>query len=336
MISKKKKSYEVQVVDDGLLKEEDARENDASLEENDDPFADALKEDAEEEKAEAETEIEEEGGLDTIRSYLKEIRKSPLLTFDEEQELEKRIVKGDEAARQKMIESNLRLVVNIGKRYINRGLPFSDIIEEGNLGLMKAVEKFKYEKGFKFSTYASWWIRQSIERAIINQTRTIRLPVHIAESINSFMSVLGPLIQDLGREPSVEEVAEKMDVEVEEVRKIRQIIRKTYSLDRPLGDKDENSLKDIIEDTAILSPAKTTEGIKRREEIIKWLELLKEMEREIILMRFGLDGSEPRTLEVIGKQFGITRERVRQIEATALSKLRFITNKRSIKFEELL
>ena len=336
MISKKKKSYEVQVVDDGLLKEEDARENDASLEENDDPFADALKEDAEEEKAEAETEIEEEGGLDTIRSYLKEIRKSPLLTFDEEQELAKRIVKGDEAARQKMIESNLRLVVNIGKRYINRGLPFSDIIEEGNLGLMKAVEKFKYEKGFKFSTYASWWIRQSIERAIINQTRTIRLPVHIAESINSFMSVLGPLIQDLGREPSVEEVAEKMNVEVEEVRKIRQIIRKTYSLDRPLGDKDENSLKDIIEDTAILSPAKTTEGIKRREEIIKWLELLKEMEREIILMRFGLDGSEPRTLEVIGKQFGITRERVRQIEATALSKLRFITNKRSIKFEELL
>ena len=335
MVSKKKKPYEVQV-DDGLLKEEDARENDASLEENDDPFAEALKEDAEEEKAEAETEIEEEGGLDTIRSYLKEIRKSPLLTFDEEQELAKRIVKGDEAARQKMIESNLRLVVNIGKRYINRGLPFSDIIEEGNLGLMKAVEKFKYEKGFKFSTYASWWIRQSIERAIINQTRTIRLPVHIAESINSFMSVLGPLIQDLGREPSVEEVAEKMNVEVEEVRKIRQIIRKTYSLDRPLGDKDENSLKDIIEDTAILSPAKTTEGIKRREEIIKWLDLLKEMEKEIILMRFGLDGSEPRTLEVIGKQFGITRERVRQIEATALSKLRFITNKRSIKFEELL
>lgn len=335
MISKKKKSYDLEV-EDRLLKEEEAKENDISLEENDDPFAEALNEDAEEEKAEAEAEIEEEGGLDTIRSYLKEIRKSPLLTFDEEQELAKRIVKGDEAARQKMIESNLRLVVNIGKRYINRGLPFSDIIEEGNLGLMKAVEKFKYEKGFKFSTYASWWIRQSIERAIINQTRTIRLPVHIAESINSFMSVLGPLIQDLGREPSVEEVAEKMNVEVEEVRKIRQIIRKTYSLDRPLGDKDENSLKDIIEDTAILSPAKTTEGIKRREEIIKWLELLKEMEREIILMRFGLDGCEPRTLEVIGKQFGITRERVRQIEATALSKLRFITNKRSIKFEELL
>lgn len=336
MISKKKKPYEVQV-DDGLLKEEESKESDVDLEETEDPedpFAEALKEDTEEEKAE--TEIEEEGGLDTIRSYLKEIRKSPLLTFDEEQELAKRILKGDEAARQKMIESNLRLVVNIGKRYINRGLPFSDIIEEGNLGLMKAVEKFKYEKGFKFSTYASWWIRQSIERAIINQTRTIRLPVHIAESINSFMSVLGPLIQDLGREPSVEEVAEKMDVEIEEVRKIRQIIRKTYSLDRPLGDKDENSLKDIIEDTAILSPAKTTEGIKRREEIIKWLDLLKEMEREIIIMRFGLDGSEPRTLEVIGKQFGITRERVRQIEATSLSKLRFITNKRSIKFEELL
>ncbi len=335
MISKKKKSFELEV-DDGLLKEEDARENDISHEETDDPFAEALKEDAEEEKAEADNEVEEEGGLDTIRSYLKEIRKSPLLTFDEEQELAKRIIKGDEAARQKMIESNLRLVVNIGKRYINRGLPFSDIIEEGNLGLMKAVEKFKYEKGFKFSTYASWWIRQSIERAIINQTRTIRLPVHIAESINSFMSVLGPLIQDLGREPSVEEVAEKMGVAVEEVRKIRQIIRKTYSLDRPLGDRDENSLKDIIEDTAILSPAKTTEGIKRREEIIKWLDLLKEMEREIITMRFGLDGSEPRTLEVIGKQFGITRERVRQIEATSLAKLRFITNKRSIKFEELL
>src|SRR4030067_1464591 len=332
MISKKKKSYEVDV-DDGLEKEEDAREDDSSSEETDDPFAEALKEDAEEEKAEADNEVEEEGGLDTIRSYLKEIRKSPLLTFDEEQELAKRIEKGEEAAREKMVESNLRLVVTIGKRYINRGLPFSDIIEEGNLGLMKAVEKFKYEKGFKFSTYASWWIRQYIERAIITQTRTIRLPVHIAESINSFMSVLGPLIQDLGREPSVEEVAEKMDVEVEEVRKIRQIIRKTYSLDRPLGDKDENSLKDIIEDTAILSPAKTTEGIKRREEIIKWLDLLKEMEKEIILMRFGLDGCEPRTLEVIGKQFRITRERVRQMEALYMSKVRFITNKRSIKFE---
>ncbi|MBI5043417.1 MAG: sigma-70 family RNA polymerase sigma factor [Nitrospirae bacterium] len=327
-------------LEDRLLKDEETKNSDIELEEADDPFGAVLKDEDEdeidEEKPETESEIEEEGGLDTIRSYLKEIRKSPLLTFDEEQELAKRIIKGDEAARQKMIESNLRLVVNIGKRYINRGLPFSDIIEEGNLGLMKAVEKFKYEKGFKFSTYASWWIRQSIERAIINQTRTIRLPVHIAESINSFMSVLGPLIQDLGREPSVEEVAEKMGVEVEEVRKIRQIIRKTYSLDRPLGDKDENSLKDIIEDTAILSPVKTTEGIKRREEIIKWLDLLKDMEREIILMRFGLDGSEPRTLEVIGKQFGITRERVRQIEATALSKLRFITNKRSIKFEELL
>lgn len=339
MISKKKKSYKM-ALEDRLLKDEETKNSDIELEEADDPFGAVLKDEDEdeidEEKPETESEIEEEGGLDTIRSYLKEIRKSPLLTFDEEQELAKRIIKGDEAARQKMIESNLRLVVNIGKRYINRGLPFSDIIEEGNLGLMKAVEKFKYEKGFKFSTYASWWIRQSIERAIINQTRTIRLPVHIAESINSFMSVLGPLIQDLGREPSVEEVAEKMGVEVEEVRKIRQIIRKTYSLDRPLGDKDENSLKDIIEDTAILSPVKTTEGIKRREEIIKWLDLLKDMEREIILMRFGLDGSEPRTLEVIGKQFGITRERVRQIEATALSKLRFITNKRSIKFEELL
>lgn len=336
MISKKKKIHEETL--EYELPQEDAEEERDVVEELDHPFAaeSADETDEDEDKAEAETEAEEEGGLDTIRSYLKEIRKSPLLTFEEEQELAKRIVNGDEAARQRMIESNLRLVVNIGKRYINRGLPFADIIEEGNLGLMKAVEKFKYEKGFKFSTYASWWIRQSIERAIINQTRTIRLPVHIAESVNSFMSVLGPLIQDLGREPSVEEVAERMEVDVEEVRKIRQIIRKTYSLDRPIGDKDENSLKDIIEDTAILSPVKTTEGIMRREVIIKWLDLLKETEKKIIIMRFGLDGCEPRTLEVIGRQFSITRERVRQIEATALTKLRFITNKKSVKFEELL
>lgn len=332
MISKKKKIHEETL--EYELPQEDAEEEKDVVEELEYPFAAEPADETEED--EDKTEAEEEGGLDTIRSYLKEIRKSPLLTFEEEQELAKRIVKGDEAARQRMIESNLRLVVNIGKRYINRGLPFADIIEEGNLGLMKAVEKFKYEKGFKFSTYASWWIRQSIERAIINQTRTIRLPVHIAESVNNFMSVLGPLIQDLGREPSVEEVAERMEVDVEEVRKIRQIIRKTYSLDRPLGDKDENSLKDIIEDTAILSPVKTTEGIRRREEITKWLDLLKETEREIIIMRFGLDGCEPRTLEIIGKKFGITRERVRQIEATALAKLRFITNKKSVKFEELL
>jgi RNA polymerase primary sigma factor/RNA polymerase nonessential primary-like sigma factor len=283
-----------------------------------------------------EQEPEASSGLDAVKSYLKEIRKSRLLTFEEEQALAKKIAKGDQKARQKMIEANLRLVVSIGKRYINRGLPFSDIIEEGNIGLIKAVEKFNYKRGFKFSTYGSWWIRQSIERAIINQSKLIRLPVHVVEKINHYMVVLEDLMQALGREPTTQEISKKLGASEREVVNLQQLIRKSYSLESPIAHGHETSLKDIIEDTSRISPSKSAEGIKRREEILDWLKTLKDNEQEVIRLRFGLDGGEPQTLEEIGKIFGLTRERVRQIESSALSKLRAIITKKTIKPEEIL
>ena len=235
-----------------------------------------------------------------------------------------------------MIEANLRLVVSIGKRYINRGLPFSDIIEEGNIGLIKAVEKFNYKRGFKFSTYGSWWIRQSIERAIINQSKLIRLPVHVVEKINHYLVVMEDLMQSLDREPTTQEIANKLGVSEREVANLQQLIRKNYSLESPISHGHETSLKDIIEDLSQISPSKSAEGIKRREEILRWLRTLKENERRIIEKRFGLDGGEPQTLEEIGKIFGLTRERVRQIESAALTKLRAIIVKKTIKPEEIL
>jgi RNA polymerase nonessential primary-like sigma factor len=275
-------------------------------------------------------------GLDAIKYYLKEIRKTPLLTFEQEQELAKKIEKGDQDARAKMIEANLRLVVAIGKKYINRGLQFSDIIEEGNLGLIRAVEKFQYQRGFKFSTYASWWIKQSIERAIVNQTRTIRLPVHIAEIVNSYLRSVRQLTQALGREPQIEEIAKKMKVSVDKVRSISQVVRETYSLDMLIGDQEEDTLKDILQDTNALSPASTSEEIRRREHIDDWLQQLSVSERKVIELRFGLVDGEPKTLDSIGKDFGITRERVRQIETQALNKLRVITRRKKIDLEEML
>ena len=294
-------------------------------------------------KATAETEEEpeeEEKGhyaeLDVIRSYLQEISHASLLTFEDEQELAEKIGRGDDKARQRMIEANLRLVVNIGKRYLNRGLPLADIIEEGNIGLMKAVERFDYTKGFRFSTYASWWIRQSIERAIINQVKTIRLPVHVAEHINKYLSTVEILIQEEGREPTVKEVAKRLKVATEDIEDLKQLIRKTYSLETPVGDKEESFLRDIIADSTIGSPAKIAEWISMREEIDKWLAELKEKERDVICLRFGLEGQEPWTLEEIGQKFGLTRERIRQIEAASLTKLRSIITKREIKKEEVL
>jgi RNA polymerase sigma factor RpoS len=275
-------------------------------------------------------------GLDAIKYYLKEIRKTPLLTFEQEQELAKRIEKGDQEARAKMIEANLRLVVAIGKKYINRGLQFSDIIEEGNLGLIRAVEKFQYERGFKFSTYASWWIKQSIERAIVNQTRTIRLPVHIAEIVNSYLRTVRQLTQSLGREPQIEEIAKKMKVTVDKVRSVSQVVRETYSLDMLIGDQEEDTLKDILQDTNAVSPANFSDEIRRKEFIDEWLHQLSISERRVIEMRFGLLDGEPRTLDAIGKEFGITRERVRQIETQALNKLRAITKRKKIDFEGML
>jgi len=275
-------------------------------------------------------------GLDAIKYYLKEIRKTPLLTFEQEQSIGKKIEEGDQNARASMIEANLRLVVAIGKKYINRGLPFSDIIEEGNLGLIRAVEKFQYQRGFKFSTYASWWIKQSIERAIVNQTRTIRLPVHIAEIVNSYMRASRQLTQKLGRDPSIEEVAKKMRVTIDKVRSISQVVRETYSLDMLIGDQEEDTLKDILQDTNAISPASFSEDIRRREHIDEWLKQLSVSEKKVVEMRFGLIDGEPMTLDSIGKEFGITRERVRQIETQALNKLRSITKRKKIDLEGML
>ena len=278
-------------------------------------------------------------GLDAIKYYLKEIRKTPLLTFDQEQDLAKKIARkdqGSQVARAQMIEANLRLVVAIGKKYINRGLQFSDIIEEGNLGLIRAVEKFQYERGFKFSTYASWWIKQSIERAIVNQTRTIRLPVHIAEIVNAYMRAMRQLTQSLGRDPQIEEIATKMKVTIEKVRSISQVVRETYSLDMLIGDQEEDTLKDILQDTNALSPASLSDDKRRREHIDEWLTQLTVSERKVVEMRFGLVDGEPQTLDSIGKEFHITRERVRQIETQALNKLRAITKRKKIDFEEMV
>ncbi len=275
-------------------------------------------------------------GLDAIKYYLKEIRKIPLLTFEQEQELGKRTAQGDEAARARMIESNLRLVVAIGKKYINRGLPFSDIIEEGNLGLIRAVEKFQYQRGFKFSTYASWWIKQAIERAIVNQSRTIRLPVHIAEAVFVYTRTVRQLTQELGREPSVEEIAKKAGTTSDKVRSISQVVRETYSLEMLVGDHEEDTLKEVLPDTNAVSPAGLSDDARRKEYIRKWLSQLSANEHKIIEMRYGLKSGEASTLDSIGKTFGITRERVRQIEVQALRKLRAITKLQKVSLEVLL
>ncbi len=321
--------------EEAAVEEDDSEEDDESLasEELDDKTAfltDEIDEDEKPEKG------DDGAGLDVIKSYLHEISHTSLLTFEEEQILAEKIEKGDEKARQQMIEANLRLVVNIGKRYLNRGLPLADIIEEGNIGLMKAVEKFDYKKGFRFSTYASWWIRQSIERAIINQTKTIRLPVHVAEHINRFLSTSEMLIQELGREPSLKEIANRLNISTEDVEDLKKLIRRTYSLETPVGDKEANILMDIIADNTIMSPSQMAEGISMREEIDKWLIQLSDKQREVICLRFGLEGQEAMTLEEIGNRFGLTRERIRQIEVIALGKLRSIIAKKSIKRDEVL
>ncbi|MER3422526.1 MAG: RNA polymerase subunit sigma [Nitrospiraceae bacterium] len=275
-------------------------------------------------------------GLDAVKSYLKDIRKSTLLNFEQEQELGKRIAAGDQKARQQMIESNLRLVVSIGKRYMNRGLPFSDIVEEGNIGLIKAVEKFNYARGFRFSTYASWWIRQFIERAIINQAKIIRLPVHVVERLNRYLSELEEMVQELGREPKVHEIAQRMKMSEREVTDLKQLIRTTYSLDSPISDRTGTFLRDIIEDPVSVSPAMTAEGVRRRENIMAWIQELPEKEKTVVILRFGLDGGEAHTLEEIGQTLGLTRERVRQIETAALVKLRGMIEKRTMTQEDLL
>ncbi|WHZ22655.1 MAG: RNA polymerase sigma factor RpoS [Nitrospira sp.] len=275
-------------------------------------------------------------GLDTIKSYLREVRRSTLLNFKQEQSLGKRVMAGDETARQQMIESNLRLVISIGKRYMNRGFPFADIVEEGNLGLIKAVEKFNYKRGFRFSTYASWWIRQFIERAIINQGKLVRLPVHVVERLNRYLGKVEQLVHELGREPRVDEVAAKLKTSEAEVEDLKQLVRTTCSLDSPIGDRQDTFLRDVIEDPLCLSPAETTEGVMRRAELMAWVKELPEKEHTVVLARFGLDGAEARTLEEIGREMGLTRERVRQIETAALVRLRRIIERKTMKRADLL
>lgn len=259
---------------------------------------------------------------DAIKHYLREIQKTTLLTADEEKELAARVDRGDKAARDKMIESNLRLVVKIAKRYINRGLPFIDLIEEGNIGLIKAVERFKLSKECRFSTYATWWIRQSIERALVNQSRIIRLPVHVSDDINRMLKVTRQLVQELNREPSLKEVATQMGVNVSHVRRLMVLLKKTYSIEMPMGENNDYFLIDTIEDTSTMSPSDLLEDVNKFEMVSRWLATLTENEQKIITMRFGLDDKEPQTLDTIGKSFGVTRERIRQIEAKSLEKLR--------------
>jgi RNA polymerase primary sigma factor len=278
-----------------------------------------------EEEAEEEIETPEiEHCDDAIKLYMRDIQKSKLLSADEEKELAARIDLGDKAARDKMIESNLRLVVKIAKRYINRGLPFLDLIEEGNVGLIKAVGKFKLSKECRFSTYATWWIRQSIERALVNQSRTIRLPVHVSDDVNKMFRVTRELVNKMNREPSVKEIAAEMGVDISYVRRLMVLLKKTYSIERPMGENNDYFLLDTIEDTSNVSVAELFENLNKFEMVSKWLETLPDNERNILTLRFGLDDNEPQTLDTIGHIYGVTRERIRQIEVKALEKLRVI------------
>ena len=270
----------------------------------------------------------EDFAMDAIKLYLKDIQKTNLLTAEEERALARRIDDGDMAARDKMIESNLRLVVKIAKRYMNRGLPFLDLIEEGNLGLIKAVERFKLSKECRFSTYATWWIRQSIERALVNQSRTIRLPVHVSDDINKLIKITRELVRDLNREPQVKEVADVMGVESAYVRRLMVLLKKTYSIEHPMGENNDYSLIDTIEDTSVVSPLELAEWLNKFRIITDLLATLNDNEKEIIALRFGLDDRDPQTLDTIGRQFGVTRERIRQIEAKSLEKLRLLLSER--------
>ena len=258
---------------------------------------------------------------DPVRMYLKEIGKVPLLTAEEEIELAQRMEQGDEAAKKKLADANLRLVVSIAKRYVGRGMLFLDLIQEGNLGLLKAVEKFDYRKGYKFSTYATWWIRQAITRAIADQARTIRIPVHMVETINKQVRVSTQLLQELGREPTPEEIASEMNVPVERVREIMKISQEPVSLETPIGEEEDSHLGDFIPDDNTQAPSEAAEYMMLTEQLNEVLNTLTEREQKVIRLRFGLDDGRARTLEEVGKQFNVTRERIRQIEAKALRKL---------------
>ncbi|MGL4820277.1 MAG: RNA polymerase sigma factor RpoD [Bacilli bacterium] len=268
---------------------------------------------------------------DPVRMYLKEIGRVDLLSAQEEIALAKRIMEGDEEAKRRLSEANLRLVVSIAKRYVGRGMLFLDLIQEGNMGLLKAVEKFDYTKGFKFSTYATWWIRQAITRAIADQARTIRIPVHMVETINKLIRVQRQLLQDLGREPSPEEIGEEMDLPPEKVREILKIAQEPVSLETPIGEEDDSHLGDFIEDQDATSPSEHAAYELLKEQLEDVLDTLTDREENVLRLRFGLDDGRTRTLEEVGKVFGVTRERIRQIEAKALRKLRHPSRSKRLK-----
>ena len=259
---------------------------------------------------------------DPVKMYLKEIGRISLLTAEEEVELAKRMEAGDMAAKRKLAEANLRLVVSIAKRYVGRGMHFLDLIQEGNMGLMKAVEKFDYTRGFKFSTYATWWIRQAITRAIADQARTIRIPVHMVETINKLVRVQRQLIQELGREPTDEEIAEAMGIDIEKVQDVRKIAQEPISLETPIGEEEDSHLGDFIEDDTAVAPDEAADFTMLREQLDEILSTLTYRERKVLELRFGLVDGTPRTLEEVGREFDVTRERIRQIEAKALRKLK--------------
>ena len=291
-------------------------------------------EDEEEEEEEVELDLSLPDGVnidDPVRMYLKEIGKVNLLTAEEEIDLAKRMEDGDEIAKQRLAEANLRLVVSIAKRYVGRGMLFLDLIQEGNLGLIKAVEKFDYRKGYKFSTYATWWIRQAITRAIADQARTIRIPVHMVETINKLIRVSRQLLQELGRDPTPEEIGAELDMPVEKVREILKISQEPVSLETPIGEEEDSHLGDFIQDDNVPVPADAAAFTLLKEQLVEVLDTLTDREQKVLRLRFGLDDGRARTLEEVGREFNVTRERIRQIEAKALRKLRHPSRSRKLK-----
>jgi len=286
---------------------------------------------AEDEKTAPKLDLTVEPSLDSLRLYLREIGKVPLLTADQEVYLAKRIERGDMAAKTQMIEANLRLVVSIAKSYLGRGLSFLDLIQEGSLGLIRAVEKFDYRKGYKFSTYATWWIRQAVTRAIADKARTIRIPVHMVEKLNKVVHIERQLVQRLGREPRPDEIAEELEMTTEEVREILRMAQHPVSLEKPIGEEEESELGDFVEDEQAESPFDTAQVSLRREDIENALSSLPERDRKVIELRFGLSGAQPCTLEEVGKAFGVTRERIRQIENNTLKKLESLPEAQGLK-----
>ena len=316
----------IDVVNSGI--EDSGKEDDLLLGDDDDIIL------SEEDEVEIIDDVDVLEGVSTedpVRMYLKEIGNVPLLSTEEEIELAKRVEEGDEAAKKKLTEANLRLVVSIAKKYVGRGMPFLDLIQEGNMGLMKAVDKFDYSKGYTFSTYATWWIRQAITRGIADTGRTIRVPVHMVETINKTLRMTRTLLQELGREPTPEEVADRLNVPVSRVREVLKISRDPVSLDTPIGEEDDSHLGDFIEDDSALSPADSAAFSMLREELNTALESLTDRERQVVELRFGLRDGRARTLEEVGREFNVTRERIRQIEAKALRKLRHPSRSKRLK-----